>query len=69
MQTSSAMGHGHELDFEKAELELGDVLWYVSNAAYLLGTDLETIARRNLEKLKKRYPNGFTQQDSINRKE
>ena len=35
--------------------ELGDVLWYVAQCAEDLETDLETIARHNLEKLRQRY--------------
>lgn len=35
-------------------LELGDVLWYLSACAYELDTDLETVARANVEKLQRR---------------
>ena len=33
------------------ELELGDVLWYLSNLATEFGLSLEKIARKNLDKL------------------
>ena len=39
--------------------ELGDMLWYLSQAAQNLGVTLERIAEMNLEKLRKRHPNGF----------
>ena len=35
--------------------ELGDVLWYVAQTADYLGTDLETVAGINLEKLRQRH--------------
>jgi NTP pyrophosphatase (non-canonical NTP hydrolase) len=39
---------------DKLELELGDVMWYVANLAREIGSDLETIGQRNIEKLRKR---------------
>lgn len=39
--------------------ELGDILWYLSNAASALGYDLEDIIVTNISKLEQRYPNGF----------
>lgn len=60
---------GHELDREKLRDELGDVLWYIAETATGLGITLEQIAKRNLEKLRDRYPNGFDPQRSIHRPE
>lgn len=59
--------HGHPFDREKVKGELGDVLWYVAMLARACDTDLNEIAQMNIEKLRKRYPNGFTKQDSIKR--
>lgn len=59
--------HGHELDIDKVEEELGDLLWYLSSLASTMNLDLDTISRKNIEKLKKRYPNGFNEEDSKNR--
>lgn len=39
--------------------ELGDICWYLANAATALGVDLSEIIRMNMEKLEARYPNGF----------
>lgn len=61
--------HGHELDREKVKAELGDVLHYVSGLTSMLGFTLEDVATANITKLQKRYPNGFSEKDSINRKE
>lgn len=59
--------HGHELDKEKLSDELGDVLWYLANLAESINTPLSEIAKKNIEKLEKRYPNGFEQSRSQNR--
>lgn len=47
--------------------ELGDVLWYLANAATALGYSLEEIMWENISKLEKRYPNGFEVTRSENR--
>ena len=60
---------GHELDRDKLAEETGDVLWYVAETAAGLGLTLEDIAKRNIEKLKRRYPDGFDAERSKNRKE
>lgn len=49
--------------------ELSDVLWYVAEAASALGVDMDMIAAHNVEKLKKRYPDGFTVERSLHRRE
>lgn len=60
---------GHELDREKLKEELGDVAWYLAIAAEGLGYKLSDILDSNIEKLKKRYPDGFDAEKSINRSE
>jgi NTP pyrophosphatase (non-canonical NTP hydrolase) len=59
--------HGHELDAGKLIKEAGDVLWYISLLATVLGVTMEDIGEANLAKLRKRYPNGFSHEASINR--
>lgn len=63
------LGHGHGIDRENAKKELGDVLWYVQENAHLLELTLEEIAVANIEKLAQRYPDGFSEWRSQNRKE
>jgi RimJ/RimL family protein N-acetyltransferase/NTP pyrophosphatase (non-canonical NTP hydrolase) len=58
---------GHPLDSEKLAKELGDVAWYLAETAWALDVPLESILRGNLEKLKKRYPQGFDSEKSMNR--
>lgn len=59
--------HGHPLDKEKLVKELGDVAWYLAEAATALDIPLEEIFEKNIEKLKSRYPEGFDTEKSINR--
>lgn len=59
---------GHELDREKLIKELGDVAWYLAEAAWALDVPLEEVLQRNIDKLKARYPEGFSADRSINRK-
>ena len=62
------VGHGHPLDTDNVEKELGDVLWYIAELCNALGLDMGKSAQKNVEKLKARYPDGFSQAASINRK-
>jgi hypothetical protein len=43
------------------------VLWYLAEAASACGLNLEAIGRQNIAKLQQRYPNGFSEEDSVNR--
>lgn len=61
--------HGRPMDKDKLKKELGDVLWYLSMCARDLGFTLEEVAEANIEKLRKRYPNGFSHEDSRARKD
>lgn len=61
--------HGHKLSIDDLISELGDVLWYVSQLAMMLGVNLSDVAKDNIAKLEARYPDGFSKTDSINRKE
>jgi NTP pyrophosphatase (non-canonical NTP hydrolase) len=63
------LGHGHPEDKAKVKKELGDVLWYVAALAETYGLSLAEVAEANLEKLRKRYPNGFSSEASLNRKD
>lgn len=61
--------HAHPLDTDKLCDELGDVLWYVAQAADALGISLADIMQTNLDKLQRRYPNGFSTDASLHRQE
>lgn len=59
----------HEFDREHMAEELGDVCWYVAELATGLGVTLEEVIRQNIEKLRKRYPDGFDAERSMHREE
>lgn len=61
--------HGHDLDSNKLKLELGDVFFYLYRLCDLHGFKIEDVLSANVEKLKKRYPNGFSNEASKNRSE
>ena len=63
------LAQGHELDREKLAKDLGDICWYLAETATAIGYDLEDIMAANIEKLKKRYPQGFEAKRSIHRSE
>ena len=60
---------GHALDREGLVKELGDIAWYLAETAHALDVDLETVLQRNIDKLKRRYPEGFETMKSIERDE
>ena len=59
---------GHELDRENLIKELGDIAWYLAETAYALDLELEVVLAQNIAKLKERYPEGFENEKSMNRK-
>lgn len=63
------LAQGHELDREALVKELGDVAWYLAEIAYALDVPLEDVLQRNINKLRKRYPEGFSKDRSICREE
>ena len=58
---------GHELDKKHIEEELGDTMFYICNLATLLDINMEDVLEKNIEKLNKRYKNGFSYKASIDR--
>ena len=63
------LAQGHPLDREALAKELGDVAWYLAETTYALGSDLESVLAGNIEKLRRRYPEGFASEKSIDRTE
>jgi NTP pyrophosphatase (non-canonical NTP hydrolase) len=56
--------HDRYSNKEEVAKELGDVLWYINSMCLAVGVTLESVAVGNIEKLKRRYPNGFTSHDN-----
>lgn len=47
---------GHTDSVDSALEDLGDILWYVADAAAWLGEDLDAVAQANLRKIANRWP-------------
>lgn len=63
------LAQGHDLDREHLIKELGDIAWYIAETATALDVSLEEVLTGNIEKLKRRYPDGFDISKSTNRAE
>lgn len=61
--------HGHDLNLIHTQEEIGDCLWYLSAIAAKLQLSMDDIAIDNIIKLEQRYPTGFSQTASIERKD
>lgn len=61
--------HGHDLNLDDFIKELGDCAWYLALLCTAIDISLEDVLILNIEKLKRRYPEGFSSEASINRTE
>ncbi|MBE6542227.1 MAG: nucleotide pyrophosphohydrolase [Ruminococcaceae bacterium] len=61
------LAQGHELDRDHLIKELGDIAWYLAEAATALDVSLEEVFEANITKLKMRYPDGFEKKRSASR--
>jgi NTP pyrophosphatase (non-canonical NTP hydrolase) len=61
--------HNHRLDPRKLAEELGDTLFYLSGLCRHYGFSLEQVAKWNISKLMVRYPEKYSDEASIARKD
>lgn len=54
-----AVFHQHGIDRDELIKELGDVLWYVAALCTQLDIPMSDVMERNIDKLRKRYPDGY----------
>ena len=59
--------YGKPMDFVNAKEEVGDQMWYAGLAIDVLQTTFDEVLTVNIEKLKARYPEKFTEEAAINR--
>jgi len=59
--------YGKELDVVNVGEEIADIMWYISNLCRIKGINLEEMLQRNIDKLKARYPDKFSQEKALNR--
>ena len=58
---------GKDLDINDVIEEIGDILWYIANLCNVNKITMKECMESNVEKLRKRYPNGFTIKDALER--
>lgn len=59
---------GHDVEEEHIKKELGDLLWFIAEYCTVYGWELEDVMQMNIDKLKARYPEGFSTENSLHRK-
>lgn len=64
-----AIFHGHTVESVKVKKEIGDCCWYLALMCESFGFELEEIMQMNIDKLKARYPEGFSEERSQHRAE
>ncbi len=64
-----ALYHDHPMDLQALRNELGDVLWYWTLLCDTLGLTLDEVIQANIEKRRRRYPEGFSAERSLRRDE
>lgn len=59
--------YGKEIDVINLLEEVGDIMWYIFFLSARVGINLDECIAMNLEKLKKRFPEKFTEEKANNR--
>jgi len=58
--------YGKDLDLVNLAEEMGDQFWYLAGMARVLGyTDFDQIMQTNIDKLKARFPEKFTEENAL----
>lgn len=58
---------GHKLHLDRIVSELGDLLWFIAEWCTANEIDMNDVMAANIEKLKARYPDGFSEERSLHR--
>ena len=58
---------GKDLDINDVIEEIGDILWYIANLCNVNKITMKGCIDANVEKRRKRYPNGFSIKDALER--
>lgn len=56
---------GHKIVVDDLKKEVGDLLWGIAEFCTVNGWSMEEVAKLNIDKLRKRYPNGFEKEKSL----
>ena len=61
------VAYGKPIDWNHVKEEFGDLHWYLGNFASFCDIIPEEEFQKNIDKLKARYPEGFTEDKALNR--
>ena len=61
------LAYGKEIDWINVPEEIGDLAWYIANFCRLNDLDFYAIIENNIDKLRIRYPEKFTEENANNR--
>ena len=56
---------GHQIVTEDLQKEVGDLMWMIAEFCTVNGWKLDDICQMNIDKLKARYPDGFSAERSV----
>lgn len=59
--------YGKPIDRVNLIEELGDLMWYIAIMCDSIDIELETVMNHNIAKLRKRYPEKFSEDKALNR--
>lgn len=59
--------YGKPIDYINFEEEIGDIMWYLAIACEYCDVSFEELQERNINKLKARFPDKFTEEKALNR--
>lgn len=59
--------YGKPLDVVNVKEEVGDIMWYIAILLRELDLDFEEILQLNIDKLRARFPDKFTETHALNR--
>ncbi len=61
------IAYGKPLDKTNLKEEVGDLLWYIARICSLYGWSMEEVMDLNINKLKARFPEKFTEENALTR--
>jgi NTP pyrophosphatase (non-canonical NTP hydrolase) len=61
------LAYKKDIDYVNLKEELGDILWYIANFCNINDWSIEELMDININKLRVRFPEKFTQDNALNR--
>jgi NTP pyrophosphatase (non-canonical NTP hydrolase) len=61
------LAYGKEIDYVNVMEEVGDLFWYIANLMRMLDINFQDTLQINIDKLRIRYPDKFSEDRALNR--